>query len=296
MSEDRQHELDRRAVRAHFERAANTYDGAAVLQAEVAYRLLERLDIVRLSPRRMLDLGAGTGFVSADLLRRYPRGDVIALDMALGMLRQTGSRGRWRRRAALVAADAERLPFAAEAFDLVCSSLMLQWCQPPDRALQEMARVVAPEGMLMFATLGPDTLRELRESWARVDGGRHVSVFMDMHDIGDAMLRAGLRDPVVDVETITLTYESATALLRDLKSIGATNAATGRAPGLGGRGALAGMMQAYEGYRRADGLLPATYEVIYGHAWAGRPQSIAPQSPGEVRIPLAGLMASRRRD
>ncbi|AOU96777.1 malonyl-[acyl-carrier protein] O-methyltransferase BioC [Acidihalobacter yilgarnensis] len=296
MSEQTPHfELDRHAIRAHFERAAGTYDGAAVLQAEVARRLLERLDIVKLSPCRVLDLGAGTGLATADLLVRYPKATVIALDLALGMLRQAGRRGRWRRRASLVAADAVAMPFSNAAFDLICSSLMLQWCQPPDAVLRELARVVAPEGLVMFATLGPDTLRELRDSWARVDDRQHVGMFVDMHDIGDAMLRAGFKDPVVDVETITLTYESVPGLLRDLKALGATNAASGRASGLGGRGALAGMIRAYETHRREDGLLPATYEVIYGHAWAGEVRSSRASFPGETHIPVSQLLGRSRR-
>lgn len=286
--------LDHRAVRVHFERAADTYDGAAVLQAEVASRLLERLDIIKLLPSRVLDLGAGTGLATADLLRRYPKAMVVALDLAFNMLRHVGQRGNWRRRASRVAADAIALPFSDNAFDLVCSSLMLQWCQPFDVVFEEISRVLAPEGLIMFATLGPDTLRELRESWAAVDDRPHVGVFMDMHDIGDAMLRAGLKDPVVDVETITLTYESVPSLLRDLKCLGATNAASGRSPGLGGRASMAAMMQAYGKFRREDGLLPATYEVVYGHAWGNVGLHGTETISNEVRIPLHQFLGRGR--
>lgn len=290
MSESRAvFELDRRAIKAHFERAAETYDAAAVLQAEVAKRLVERLDMLKLSPRKILDLGAGTGLATADLLDRYPKIPVVALDLALKMLRITGQRGRWRRRASPVVADAAMMPFPDETFDLVCSSLMLQWCQPLDMVLRETARVMVPEGVMMFATLGPDTLRELRESWSVVDQAQHVSVFMDMHDVGDAMIQAGYRDPVVDVETITLTYNDVPDLLKDLKALGATNAATGRASGLGGRGLLAAMIKSYEKFRRADGLLPATYEIVYGHAWGKTPPKATKVSGGEVRIPIDQL-------
>ena len=284
-------ELDRRTVKAHFERAAGTYDAAAVLQAEVARRLLERLDLIKLSPKTVLDLGAGTGLATADLLGRYPKSSVVALDLAINMLRQVIHRGSWRRRASLVGADAAVMPFAGDTFDLVYSSLMLQWCQPPDAVLREISRVLVPEGVIMFATLGPDTLHELRESWSTIDKAQHVSVFMDMHDVGDAMVRAGFRDPVVDMETITLTYKGVPDLLRDLKALGATNAATGRTPGLGGRGLLAAMMRAYEKYKRDDGLFPATYEVIYGHAWGKKTFKAANAPSGEVRIPVDQLFS-----
>lgn len=282
-------ELDRRTVKAHFERAAETYDAAAVLQAEVARRLLERLDMVKLSPRKVLDLGAGTGLATADLLARYPKTPIVALDLAINMLRIVGQRGNWRRRASRVAADATLMPFPDGIFDLVCSSLMLQWCQPLDAVLQETARVLAPEGVIMFATLGPDTLRELRESWSVVDQAPHVSVFMDMHDVGDAMIHAGFSNPVVDVETITLTYKAVPELLKDLKALGATNAASGRSSGLGRRGSLAAMMQSYEKFRREDGLLPVTYEVVYGHAWGKATPKTAGVPGEEVRIPVDQL-------
>lgn len=286
--------LDGHAVRAHFERAADSYDSAAALQAEVARRLVERLEMVKLQPVRILDLGAGTGLAAAGLLERYSRARVIASDLALGMLRHASRRGRWRHRPFAVAADAAALPFCDGAFDLVCSSLMLQWCHPPGRVFDEVRRMLAPGGLFMFATLGPDTLRELRASWAEVDGGRHVGLFMDMHDLGDAMLRAGFLDPVVDVERITLTYNEVTGLLRDLKALGATNASAGRGKGLGGRTVLTDMCRAYETYRRDDGLLPATYEVVYGHAWVGEGRMGKPESMPEAPVSLEWLRRGRK--
>jgi len=260
--------IDRRQARASFDRAAPGYDRAAVLQHEVESRLFERLEFVRLKPATILDLGCGTGGASAALLSRYGRARVVACDIALSMLVRTRTRGRWLRRPLCVGGDAESLPFADGRFDLVFSNLMLQWCDDPDRVFREIRRILAPGGLLMFTTFGPDTLRELRSSWATVDGYTHVNAFMDMHDVGDALVRCGLTEPVMDVERLTLTYKDARGLMRDLKAIGAHNVTRGRPRGLTGRHKLDRFVAAYEQFRRPDGLLPASYEVVNGHAWA----------------------------
>ncbi len=268
MAEDNDFELDRRLARASFDRAAAHYDQAAVLQHEVESRLLERLGLVKLDPLHVLDLGCGTGRGSAALLGRYKRAHVVACDIATNMLAQTRARGRWLRRPSCVGGDAEWLPFADNSFDLVYSNLMLQWCDDLDRAFREISRVLAPGGLLIFTTFGPDTLKELRGSWSQVDRYTHVNAFMDMHDIGDALLRCGLAEPVMDVERLTVTYRDVRGLMRDLKAIGAHNVTRGRSRGLTGKQRLIQFIAAYERYRRADGLLPASYEVVNGHAWA----------------------------
>ena len=262
---------DKRRIRSAFARAAAGYERAAVVQREVCDRLLERLDYVRLAPARVLDLGSGTGFALRALARRYPQADLVACDLAPAMLAQTPRIGLFRR-PLRVCADAERLPFADGAFDLVFSSLMLQWCDPA-RAFAAMRRVLAPGGLLTFTTFGPDTLKELRAAWAAVDGRPRVHDFPDMHDLGDGLLRAGFAGPVMDREDLTLTYPDAPSVMRDLKRIGATYKGGGR--GLAGRAAFAALGAAYERYRDAEGRLPATFEVLYGHAWA----------PGERPIP-----------
>ncbi|MEJ2655241.1 MAG: methyltransferase domain-containing protein, partial [Acidihalobacter sp.] len=182
--------LDPAIVRRHFERAATRFDSAAALPREIGERLLGRLDLIRLQPERALDLGAGTGVVAEALLRRYRGAQVYAVDSAACMLALARRRGAWWRRPRVVCADAERLPLAAASVNMVVSNLMLPWCLPPDAALAEIRRVLAPGGVLLFSTLGPDTLVELRRSWARVDALPHVNPFMDMHDVGDALLRA----------------------------------------------------------------------------------------------------------
>jgi len=280
--------LDRPGVRASFDRASASYEAAAVLQARVADEILNRLQPFNFTPGIVLDLGSGTGRMTGELKRRYRRALVVALDVAPGMLREATRHQHLFRRFERVCGDAVQLPIADASVDMVVSSLMLQWCDPPDQAFAEVRRVLKPDGFFAFSTFGPDTLRELRSAWAEADGPthayNHVNRFMDMHDVGDALVRAGLSEPVLDVDRMQLTYPNALALMRDLKAIGAHNVTAGRPRGLVGRARLQRMQDAYEALRR-DGRLPATYEVVYGVAWgtAGRPGSAA-SIGGEVRI------------
>ena len=270
---------DKALARRSFEAAAAVYDQAAILQQEVGHRLLQRLDLVKIRPLRILDLGCGTGQCIPELLGRYRKAQVVALDIALPMLAQARRRSRWLRRPRCVCADAESLPFAESSFDLVFSNLMLQWCVPPEAVFAELQRVLRPGGLLLFTSFGPDTLRELRSSWQQVDGFSHVNVFLDMHDVGDALLRARFADPVMDVERLTVTYPDVWKLMRELKQIGAHNVTAGRPRGLTGRARMQRLVQAYEQYRH-DGVLPASYEIVNGHAWSGS---------GEIGIALDGI-------
>ncbi|CAK0758411.1 Malonyl-(acyl-carrier protein) O-methyltransferase [Gammaproteobacteria bacterium] len=278
--------LDKCRIRRAFERAANRYDQDAILQREVGQRLLERLDAIRLAPSLILDLGAGTGLASPGLRHRYPETRQIALDFAPTMLHRArqDNPGLW-----LVGGDMEGLPLRSGCADLIFSNLALQWINDIPGALAEMARVLRPGGLLLFSTLGPDTLQELRIAWATVDGLPHVSPFMDLHDLGDLLLATGFSDPVTDVERLILTYPQVTDLMRDLKNIGAHNAVLGRRTGLTGKGRLTAMQQAYEPFRQAD-RLPATYEVVYGLAWAPWQR---PAPDGSVRIPVEAIQRRR---
>jgi malonyl-CoA O-methyltransferase len=269
---------DKRAARRAFARAAAGYDAHAVLQHEVGKRLLEHLDPIRIEPARVLDLGCGTGASFAGLRERFPRARLVGVDAALPMLRAARGRTPWWRGLAgrtplLACADAERLPLAHGSAQLAFSNLMLQWCDAA-AVFTEAARVLEAGGLLLFSTYGPDTLKELRAAFAAFDDARHVNAFVDMHDLGDALVAAGFADPVMEMETITLEYASVEALARDLKAGGGHNVLPGRRRALGGRAGWRRMVERYETFRRA-GALPATFEVVYGHAWKVAPRKIA---------------------
>ncbi|MCC5858798.1 MAG: malonyl-ACP O-methyltransferase BioC [Ectothiorhodospiraceae bacterium] len=285
----------RRALQRVFDAAADGYDQAAVLQQEINRRLLERLELIRLQPERILDLGAATGDGSLLLLKRYRKARVIALDLSVAMLRHARRRGRWHRPLPSVCADAAALPLADGSVDLVYSSAMLHWCGETEAVLAEAQRVLRPGGLLMFSTWGPDTLRELRESWRAVDDRDHVNHFIDMHDIGDALVRAAFADPVMDMEHLTLTYDSVGGLVRDLRAMGGSHVLGRRRTGLLGRDGRRRLEAAYEAYRQEDGRLPATWEVVYGHAWATDRLVQERDDSGAVSVALEDFRRGLRR-
>jgi malonyl-CoA O-methyltransferase len=259
--------LAQRTVRARFERAARQYDTADRVPRELAARLLEHLDPVRIEPARVLDLGAGSGGLTGALSKRYRGAPVLALDLSEAMIRVARSK-TWRllTRQQFVCADAESLPLAAERMDLVLSNATLPWCQDIDRVFVETYRVLRAGGLFMFSTLGPDTLCELRQSFSQVDDSPHVHAFIDMHDLGDALVRAGFADVVMDAVRLTAEYTEVEELMGELKRWGASNALLGRARGLTGRAKMKRLAQAYEIHRN-NGLLPATFEAVFAHAW-----------------------------
>lgn len=280
---DSPYQRDQALLRRNFDRAASGYDQVAALQRVVGARLLERLDPIRLNPRRIIDLGAGTGRPAAQLARRYAEAEVAQLDLAFNMVAESRRRKPLARQHFLCA-DAERLPLIDACAEFVFSNLMLQWASRLDRALAEARRVLKPEGLILFSTLGPGSLAELRESWARVDDRVHVNAFIDMHDVGDALIRAGFADPVMETERFTLLYDDGMALMRELQQLGAGNVNKGRPRALTGKRKLQGMLAEYE-TRRRDGSLPATFEAVYGHAWAA-----VPPAPGDF-IPIQPVAA-----
>jgi malonyl-CoA O-methyltransferase len=270
--------IDKRQVRRAFSRAAGSYDAAAVLQREVCSRMLERLKYIKLQPSRILDAGSGTGWGTRQLTQRYPDAQVVALDIAIGMLHAARGRSGWWQKLfggakqLQVCADIEALPVAANSVDMIWSNLALQWCNDLPETFTELHRVLKTEGLLMFSTFGPDTLKELRQAFSGVDEHNHLNRFADMHDIGDMLVHSGFAEPVMDMEMLTLTYDDVRGVLQDLKSIGAHNTTAGRGQGLMGKNAWSRLVENYERLR-SNGKLPATFEVVYGHAWKPQPRT-----------------------
>ncbi len=269
--------LDKREVRRAFERAAVDYDAHAVLQREISDRLMQRLEFLKLTPNRILDAGSGTGYGSRSLSRYFPRAELLAVDLAPAMLRLARGQTSWLKRhlqrmgkpaPSYICGDLEHLPLKESSVDFIWSSLAFQWAGDLAATLCELYRIQRPGGAILFATFGPDTLKELRAAFTLVDARRHVGRFTDMHDIGDMLVHAGYQNPVMEMEQITLTYGNLKAMMQDLKRIGAHNAAADRPRGMFGRRAWQQLEQGYERYRQ-QGRLPATYEVVYGHAWVG---------------------------
>jgi len=276
--------LDKRQISQSFEHVAATYEQWARLQKMVGEELLERLQWLKLVPHQILDVGAGVGRLSRALSRQYKQAHVYNVDIALEMVKVGHLHApRWFSKQHFVCADAAQLPFADDSVDLLVSNLMLQWCNDIQVIFAEFARVLKPEGALFFSTFGPDTLKELRESWASVDNASHVNRFLDMHNYGDALLQVGFSNPVMDVDRFQFTYSDAKQLMKELKHIGAHNLTAGRSHALTGKRKFQAMLAAYEEYRSAEGLLPATYEVVYGHAWGKK------QLSDMVAIPISQI-------
>jgi len=224
--------LDKQRIRKAFDKAAGSYDKAAVLQKEVCNRLLEKLEVVKLSPHYILDAGSGTGEAVKPLQKRFKKADVVLLDVSERMLEKAAKQGGLFRKPLAVCGDIESLPFADNSFELVFSNLAMQWCNDVSAVLTEFKRVLKPGGLLVFTTFGPDTLKELRASWQKVDEAVHVNAFLDMHDIGDALLQNGYAEPVMEAEFITVNYREVGSLMQDLRDIGANVTANGHRQGL----------------------------------------------------------------
>lgn len=300
--------FDARQVRRAFSRSAASYEAAAGLQHAVEARLLESLDYLddpalqRAPPRRVLDLGSGTGRASRAMQARWPKADVVSLDLALPMLREGRAAARpggwlgnpFARRPLPVCADARALPLADASVDVLFSNLCLQWVEDLDAVLAGFRRVLKPHGLLLFSTFGPATLWELREAFARADALPHVSPFADIAGVGDALVRAGFHQPVLDREDERTHYPDLPALMRELRAIGATNALASRRHTLTGRTRFRVAAEAYEAQREAHGL-PASWEILSAMAWA--PEAGTPIREGGVdvtAVPLSRIPIRRR--
>ena len=292
--------LEPREVARAFGAASHSYDAAAMLQRDVRAELLSRAYALQLTPRVVLDLGTGTGDAAVQLKRRFRGAEVIAADISRQMLELSRRRSHWWRPIRCVEADARALPFETASIDLLFTNLMLQWVDPPDAALAEMRRVLRPGGVLLASSFGPETLQELRAAWSVVDDGVHVNRFVDVHDLGGALQRAGFIEPVLDVDRHVHHYADVRALMGELKSIGAHNVNAGRSRALTGKARFAKLQAAYEQQRIPAGL-PATWQVVYAVAWAPDPGSGEELGGsairGETRIGIDAMRAKlgRRR-
>lgn len=276
-------DAEKKLIQRHFNDKASVYESSAILQREVGQNMLERLDYVALKPDVVLDVGCGTGRGVQALMKRYRSANVLALDVSAGMLQQTRKNSGWLRKPLLICGDAESLPLADNSVDLVYSNLMLQWCEP-EKVFSEFLRVLRPQGLLMFSTFGPDTLRELRYSWAQIDQQVHVNDFTDMHLLGDGLMQVGFSEPVMDMDMTRLTYQSARDVMRDLKAIGANTLRHREHKGLVTRNKINRVYAAYESFREG-GVLPASFEVVYGHAWKAETQR-KQKTAGDVFVPV----------
>ncbi|MGD9521660.1 MAG: malonyl-ACP O-methyltransferase BioC [Tepidiphilus sp.] len=287
--------FDRRQLRRAFGRAAPNYAAVAALQREVEARLLEQLDYLdERQPARILDLGSGPGRASGAMKKRWPKAEVIAVDAALPMLRQVPKHTRFWRPVKRVCADVSMLPFADQSVDVIFSSLCLQWLDDLPAALSEFRRVLRPGGLLLFSTFGPDTLLELREAYESIGEVPPLSPFAAIQQVGDAMMAAGFKDPVLDRDRYTLTYPDLRALMQELRAIGAGDARRERRRGLGGRGRLQRVTAAYEANRR-DGALPSTWEVITAQAWGPAPGAPRREGGADLATFPADRIPLRRR-
>ena len=269
-----QHHIDKKRAQASFNKASASYENNAVLQKHVLGEMFLRLKLLKINPSSILDLGCGPGNAGPDLKKFYKPHDLIYLDFAYEMLKKAEEKNRdhflkafsSRTTQQFICADMEAIPLEENSIDMVWSNLSLQWCNDLDRVFAQIAKILTHNGLFIFSTFGPSTLYELRSSLSSFSEYSHVNQFIDMHDIGDALIRCGFSDPVLDIDVYTLTYSTFKEIMYDLKHIGARNALQGRAKGLTGKGFLYQLEKLYEIYRAND-KLPASYEVVYGHAW-----------------------------
>ncbi|HEX6999377.1 MAG TPA: methyltransferase domain-containing protein [Gammaproteobacteria bacterium] len=278
---------ERRAAERAFDRASEEFSAHCVVHDEARRRLLERLDYVRLEPRVVADVGTATGLAARALAARYPAARVIALDPSREMLRVARRERRTAAALAFAAGRAEQLPLLDGSVDLLVANLCLPWCNPP-AAFVEAARVLREGGLALFATVGPDTLQEVRRAWREADDAVHVHAFFDMHDLGDMAVAAGLADPVLDVDRIELTYGDVGRLVRDLRAWGAINTAAGRRRALTGTARFARFRRALASDHGTR--FSVTIELVLGQAWGAPRRS----RRGEHAVP-ADRIGRRRR-
>ena len=279
--------LRSRDVRRRFDNAAGSLDAADFVYRATREGLLARMRPMTVEAAVVVDLGAATGGAIPLLQKRFRGALVIAVDRSAAMLKAARRKRRLLSKQREVQADAAALPLANASVDVVFCNLLLPWLDRPDAVFAEVARVLRVDGLFAFAALGPDSLAEIRAAWQAVDRGEHVRQFPDMHDVGDALVRAGLRDPVLDVDRLTVDYGSSEALFRDLTAVGARNSLRLRQPGLTSPGRLQRFVDELFVSGTACSL---TLELVYGHCWGGKQ---APRTGAEITVD-AGKIPLRR--
>jgi len=268
--------LNAKHIRRRFERAASSFDTADFVHAETRRGLLSRLEPLLIDAETVVDLGSATGTASSLLAKRFKGARVISIDLAHGMLREARSKKAWWSKSAFVQADARALPLPNESVDVIFSNMLLPWFDDPGPAFSEVARALKKGGVFAFATLGPDSLQEIHRAWSKIDDSIHVNRFPDMHDLGDGLVNVGLRDPVLDVDRLTVEYENTAKLFSDLTAVGGRNSIAGRNPGLTGKKRFTAMTEALS----AAGTISLDLELVYGHCWGGGPRN----DPGNFKI------------
>lgn len=277
-------DLNLRDVRRRFDRAAASFDRVDFVHRHAARGMLERMAPMRIDAGCILDAGAAAGDASRELARRFRRSRVISLDASTEMLRQSRRKRSRFGRIREVQADAQCLPFRSGSVDLVFANMLLPWIDDAPRFFDSVARVLRVDGLFVFSALGPDSLRELRDAWRDIDEREHVNAFRDMHDVGDSLVQAGLREPVLDVDHLTVTYDDPPSLFADLTAVGGRNSLRGRGNSLTSRARFATLGQNLAG-RFADGKLRLRLELVFGHAWGGGPR----QPAGEFALDVGAI-------
>ena len=264
--------LRMRDIRRRFDSAAAGFDDADFVHAITRDGLFTRLEPLLMRPATILDLGSATGAMGRSLRKRFKRAHIISLDLSHAMLRRGRKERPWFSRSSFVQGDAHQLPFADASFDIIVANQALPWATSPQPVFEEVSRVLRDGGVFAFATLGPDSFQEIARAWATVDSGAHVHRFPDMHDIGDGLVRAGLRDPVLDVDRLSVSYEDTDALFSDLTRAGARNVLADRTTGMVGKKKFRAMADALVA-TEAGGRIMLELELVYGHCWGSGPKT-----------------------
>ena len=263
--------LDSKHVRRRFERAAASFDDADFVHAATREGLLARLQPLVVDASTVMDLGSATCGASQALSKRFRRAHVISVDLAHAMLRQGYKKRAWFSRSSFVQATAAALPFSEQSVDVVFANLLLPWVDDPNQVFSEIARVLRKGGVFAFATLGPDSLLEIRRAWSDVDNHEHVNRFLDMHDLGDGLVNAGFADPVLDVDRLSISYDSVEKLFADLTAMGGRNSLQQRNHSLVGKQRFRQMTESLRS-SGSDGKITLDLELVFGHCWGAGPK------------------------